>query len=163
MWVRSEYAGELAVLSTWLAGLLPWSVTLFSEGGITAVTIRFLPFRFLYVLGVSLPGERPFLFVWQVPGFVASDGVTLASRAWLVGAAAFLLPFGLSVAYYLREEAVEARLDPVRALGGLLVLVGLVLAAAFALLWRHQAGLNVPVGVPVLLVLGAVLLRTERL
>ena len=27
MWVRSEYAGELAVLSTWVCGLAPWAMT----------------------------------------------------------------------------------------------------------------------------------------
>jgi len=164
MWVRSEYAGELAVLSTWLSTLLPWSVTLFDRAGIVAVYIRFLPGRFLYIFGADLPGEeRPFLFVWEVPGFVATQGETWAAYAALAGALVFLLPLGLSVAYYAREARVEALLDPVRTLGWLLVTSGLVFGAAFALLWRFQGGTTVPVGALFQIALGVVLLKTERI
>jgi uncharacterized protein (TIGR04206 family) len=163
MWVRSEYAGELAVLSTWLCALLPWSVTRFSDAGISAVTIRFLPVRFLYIFGTELPGERPVLFLWQVPGFVGTRGETLAAYAWIAGTLAFLVPLGISVAYYLREGAVESRIDPVRVLGALLVAVGLVFLVPVGLLWYYVGGLTLPVGVLFQLGLGAVLLRTERL
>jgi uncharacterized protein (TIGR04206 family) len=132
MWARSEYAGELAVLSTWLCALLPWSVTLFSPQGLTALTFRFLPLRLLYILGAELPGERPLLFVWQVPGFVATPGETLAATAWLAGSAAFLVPLGLSVVYYLREEGLEARVTPRLAFGLVAASGGLVLATALA-------------------------------
>lgn len=132
MWARSEYAGELAVLSTWLCALLPWSVTLFSPQGLTALTFRFLPLRLLYILGAELPGERPLLFVWQVPGFVATPGETLAATAWLAGSTALLVPLGLSVVYYLREEGLEARVTPRLAFGLVAASGGLVLATALA-------------------------------
>ena len=130
MWARSEYAGELAVLSTWLCALLPWSVTMFSPQGITALTFRFLPLRLLYILGAELPGERPLLFVWQVPGFVATPGETLAATAWLAGSVAFLAPLGLSIAYYLREARLEREFTPRLTFGLVAASAGLVLAAA---------------------------------
>ncbi|MFT4948706.1 MAG: hypothetical protein ACI9CA_000828 [Natronomonas sp.] len=132
MWARSEYAGELAVLSTWLCALLPWSVTLFSPQGLTAFTVRFLPLRLLYIRGAELPGERPVLFVWQVPGFVATPGETLAAVAWLAGSAGFLLPLVLSVGYYLRDDRVERRFTPRLTFGLAAASVGLVIAAALA-------------------------------
>jgi uncharacterized protein (TIGR04206 family) len=132
MWARSEYAGELAVLSTWLCALLPWSVTLFSPQGLTALTFRFLPLRLLYIFGAELPGERPLLFVWQVPGFVATPGETLAAVAWLAGSTAFLVPLGLSVVYYLREDRVERRFTAGLTFGLVAASAGFVLAAALA-------------------------------
>ncbi len=223
MWARSEYAGELAVLSTWLCALLPWSVTLFSPPELTAITLRFVPLRLLSILGAELPGERPVLFVWQVPGFVATPGETLAAVAWLAGSAGFLVPLGLSVGYYLRDDRVERRFtprltfglaaasvglviatalavglsgdllallaaaavtplvaglvdhrrapgagrtrtygDPVRALGLLLLVAGLVLLVPLWQHWQATAGTTVPVGILFQLGFGLVLLRTER-
>jgi uncharacterized protein (TIGR04206 family) len=132
MWARSEYAGELAVLATWLCALLPWSVTLFSPQGLTALTFRFLPLRLLYIFGAELPGERPLLFVWQVPGFVATPGETLAAVAWLAGSAAFLVPLGVSVLYYRRDEDLEARVTARLTFGLVAASAGLVLATALA-------------------------------
>jgi len=132
MWARSEYAGELAVLATWLCALLPWSVTLLNPQGLTALTVRFLPLRLLYIFGAELPGERPLLFVWQVPGFVNRAGETLAAVAWLAGSAAFLVPLGLSVVYYLREEELEARVTARLTFWLVAASAGLVLAAALA-------------------------------
>lgn len=132
MWARSEYAGELAVLSTWLCALLPWSVTLFSPQGLTALTFRFLPLRLLYIFGAELRGERPLLFVWQVPGFVATPGETLAATAWLAGGVAFLVPLGVSVVYYLRDDRLERRFTPRLTFGLVAASAGLILAAALA-------------------------------
>lgn len=163
MWVKAEYAGEVAVLSTWLCGLLPWSVSLLQVQNVTAIWFRFHPGRFLYVFGVVERGGSPWNWVWEVPGFVASRGEALASYAWIGGVAVFLVALALSVAYYLDEERVEAgRVDPVRALGGLLVASGVALLAASGLLFQHQAGTTVPVGTVIQLGLGAVLLRVER-
>lgn len=168
MWVKSEYAGALAVVSTWVCALLPWSVTLFQrelESGatVTAIWIRFLPGRFLYVFGFGFPSDSPYRWVWEVPGFVATRGETLASYVWLAGAAVFAVAFVASLLYYADEERVETwRVDPVRLLGWLLILTGAVLFGAVALLLRFQGGLAVPVGVLFQLGLGAVLLRVER-
>jgi uncharacterized protein (TIGR04206 family) len=162
MWARSEYAGELAVLATWLCALLPWSVTLFSPQGLTALTFRFLPLRLLYIFGTELPGERPLLFVWQVPGFVATPGETLAAQAWMIAVAVFLVPLGFSVVYYLYEGAVEARVDPVRTLGLLLIYSGMVFLIPVAQHWQATAGTTVPVGVLFQFGFGLMLLGTER-
>jgi len=168
MWVKSEYAGALAVFSTWACGLLPWSVTVFreelvSESMVTAIWLRFLPGRFLYIFGFGFSDNFPYLWVWQVPEFVATRGETLASYAWLVGTAIFLVAFLVSLLYYAREDRLEAsRVDPVRVLGVLLVLTGVAFAVAAGLLWRFQSGITVPVGVVFQIGLGVVLLRVER-
>jgi uncharacterized protein (TIGR04206 family) len=167
MWVKSEYAGALAVLSTWACALLPWSVTFFSRelasGTVSAVWIRFLPGRFLYVFGLGFPAESPYRWVWDVPGFVATRGESLASYVWLAGFGVVAAAVAVSLLYYLDEERVESwRFDPVRLLGGLLVAAGTVLLVATGILWWSQGGVVVPVGVLFQLGLGVVLLRVER-
>lgn len=168
MWVKSEYAGALAVFSTWACALLPWSVTFFREelgGGapVTAIWIRFLPGRFLYIFGLGFPSDSPFRWVWEVPEFVATRGETLASYVWLAGVGVFSLAVLFSVLYYANEQWVESGpVDPVRVLGTLLVVAGGVFAVATGLLWRFQGGIILPVGVLFQLGLGGVLLRVER-
>jgi hypothetical protein len=63
-WVRADYAGELAVLSAWLAALLPWSVTYASA----AVP----PFRGSFVLVRS--GLVELGFVWNLPKITVEGG-----------------------------------------------------------------------------------------
>jgi uncharacterized protein (TIGR04206 family) len=168
MWVKAEYAGALAVVSTWVCALLPWSVTfvrrdLDSGGPVTAVWLRFLPGRFLYVFGIGLADDSPYRWVWDVPDFVATRGETLASYVWLAGAVVFALAFVLSLLYYADEKRVESwQVDPVRLLGGTLVATGTVLSLGVTLLWRFQGGVVLPIGTLFQLGLGAVLLRVER-
>lgn len=168
MWVKSEYAGALAVVSTWLCALLPWSVTLFREEldpglEVVGVWLRFLPGRFLYLFGVGFSQQSPYRWVWEVPEFVATRGETVASYVWLVGTAVFAIAVLVSLLYYARESWVERwPVDPVRLLGGLLVLTGMVLATAVVILWRFQGGIVVPVGVLFQLVFGVLLLQVER-
>ena len=161
--LRTKYAGELAVLLTWGSALLPWSVSFASQGGISLVVVRWQPFLVQFIFGAQLPGEAPFqalptALAWE------TGGVAEAYQVWAVGAAVFLLAFALSVAYYAREERVEAALPihPVRALGGLLLATGAVLGAATALLTMRYPGGALPLGVLFLLVFGVVLLRVER-
>jgi len=163
--LRTKYGGELAVLLTWLCAFLPWSVTAGTMPGtsVSVLWIRFLPLRFLYILGADVSGQRPLLPVWEVPGFVGTGGETTAAWLWIAGAVLFLVPLGLSVVYYLDEARVEALpVDPVRLQGALLLLVGLVFTAATAVLWQETPGATLPVGAAFLLVFGAILLRVER-
>lgn len=168
MWVKDEHAGPLAVVSTWVCALLPWSVTVFRrelEPGIEvlAVWIRFLPGRFLYVYGVGVGDESPYRWVWEVPGFVGTRGERLAAYVWLGAAAVFAVAFVVSLLYYADQERVEGwPVDPTRLLGGLLSLTGLMLAGGTVVLWRFQAGTVVPIGVFFHLVLGGILLTAER-
>lgn len=164
-WVRSEYAGELAVLLTWVSTLLPWSVSRARiSADVTFAVVRFPFFLFQFVYGVQLRGaERPFLTVVDAPAFPSESGVVLAYRVWLAGAAAFALAFLYSVAYYLDEERIESGpVDPVRVLGGGLLLSAVVLSASTWLLWQHFPGTSVPVGVLFLYLFGAILLTVER-
>lgn len=162
-WVKSEYAGEFAVLSTWLVTVAPWSVSVFGRDGLTVVALRFLPFRLQYIFGVQAAGERPFLWAWEVAGFQASPGLTLAGRVGFVALLVAMLPFGLSVYYYLEEERVAELLplDPVRLFGGLLALVGVLSLGATWLFVRHFPGTTLPLGAVLAPVLAYLLLTVE--
>lgn len=162
--LRTKYAGELAVLSTWASALLPWSVSFASQGGISLVVVRWQVFLFQFIFGASLPGEAPFQLLSTAIAR-ESGGVEQAYLVWAVGAVPFVVAFLFSIGYYAREERVEERLpvDPVRILGGLLLLSGVVLGAATVLLVQRYPGGAVPVGVLFLVVFGAILLRVERI
>ncbi|WP_018258270.1 DUF7549 family protein [Halomicrobium katesii] len=165
-WVKSEYAPELAVLSTWLVALLPWSgaVLPIEVGGrqVTVVVIRFLYFRLQYIFGISFgEQERPFLWVVEAPAF--NQTLTTASWVWVGAAVLSLVPLALSVAYYVDEDAHEAAMpvDPVRLQGALLALLGVGLAAATLLFWDRQP-VTIPVGTALTLVFGSLLLTVDR-
>lgn len=167
-WVDSEYAGELAVVSAWLAALLPWSVTvrtgtLLGENA-SLVVVRFPVAMFQFLFGPDVQGFDSLVPVWAAPGFTGSQAVTTAYTLWLAGAAFVGLAVAFSGLYYARDELVEARLpvDPVRVMGGLLLPAGLLLLAAAVLLFRAQGGITVPIGAALVPVLGGLLLVVER-
>lgn len=165
MWVRSEYAGELAVLSAWLGAFVPWEVSLVSAiAGGNAVFVRFPFVEVRYALG--LPVERSTLLLDPVSALVFYRGtaVVVGYRAWLVGAVLVAAALFLSVVYYSREERVEAGpVDPVRLMGALLTGAGVSFAvAAYLIATRGLPAIPLPVGAVLLLVLGIVLLRVER-
>lgn len=161
-WVRSEYAGALAVLCTWAAALLPWSVTVFSLGSLTQVIIRFqwVSLRFQYgapeldldhltVLGAFTSG--------------APLGIRQARLAWLAAMAVITALVSFSLAYYFYEDRVERLpVDPVRLTGGTLLVVALAHALSLWLLWEHRSGLTVPVGTLFEFVFAGLLLTVER-
>ena len=167
-WVRSEYAGELAVLSVWLTALLPWSVSYFNETiagrDVTVINIRFLLFQFHYLFGISF-GEQSIddlvQFVHEMPAFVP-DNQQLEAEVWVAGAALFALLLALSVLYYAREEALAARVpvDLVRLFGAGFAVLAVVFTAVVVLLNPHQ--LTVPIGTLFMWVFAVVLLRIER-
>jgi len=161
--LRTKYAGELAVLLTWGSALLPWSVSFASRGGVSLVVVRWQVFLVQFIFGARLPGEAPFQ---TLPTAVArqTGGVAEAYLVWAAGAVVFSVAFALSVAYYAREERVEAALPvhPVRVLGGLLLATGVVLGVATALLAMRYPGGALPLGVLFVLVFGVILLRVER-
>lgn len=163
-WVKAEYAGELAVLSTWLVGLAPWSASIFGQNGFTVVSLRFLPLRLLYIFGADIPNERPLLFAWQVADFQQSFELTIAGHLGFAALALYALPFGLSLYYYFEEERIAAALpvDPVRLFGGLLGLVGAFTMAASLLFVRYFPGTTVPVGALLAVVFAYFLLTVDR-
>ena len=170
MWVRSEYAGELAVLSTWLCSLLPWAVT-YGETEVlaqeTSVWIFwFLPRRFLFLPSIEFEsGSGVPNWLWE---FLTSDiglygGETYAALFWAGGTLLFLAALVFSLLYYFAEDRIEAlRFDPVRVLGTLLLASGALLFVTFVGLFRDHPGVTVPVGVLFQLVFGILLLKTER-
>lgn len=162
-WVKSEYAGPLAVLSTWLVALLPWSVTGFTRGELTLTAIRFPFFRVQYVFGVGLGDQNPFLWTWEIPDFQVAPELTTAGEIAIVGAAVYALALGFSVAYYVAEDRVESLpIDPVRTLAAGIGLASVLFLASTALFVRHHAGVTLPVGSVVALALAYVLLTVDR-
>lgn len=163
VWVRSEYAGEFAVLSAWVAALLPWSVSFVRALGGGVLVVRFPFFEIQYQIGLSL-GEAVGVF-GPLTAFRLQRGTAAAAgyRLWIPGAAVVALALALSVAYYLRETRLEASsVDPVWAMGGLLLGGSLVLGGATVLLFTGYPGLTLPVGVPLTLALAAALLFADR-
>lgn len=163
VWVRSEYAGELAVLSVWANALIPWSVSVASDTGVQLVVVRFQFFLLQYLFGVSLGAqEMPFQTVLAAVEFEAG-AIREAYLIWLASAAVFAVALLLSIAYYVAEERVErAPVDPVRTLGVLLVLTAVGETVAAWGLWNTYPGTLVPVGVVFLYLLGGLLVVVER-
>ncbi|CQR50480.1 DUF7549 family protein [Haloferax massiliensis] len=163
VWVRSEHAGALAVVSTWLCALVPWNVTYTQNlSGVSLLYIRF-PFaeiQFSWGLSTPVVVRSPLASLSVQSG----QTVAVAYQAWVVGAAVLALAVLFSLVYYLRDERVEAGpVDPVRVLGGLLGVVGVVFAAAtYLLATRGLPGVPLPVGVVIALVLAGVLLTVDR-
>lgn len=165
MWVRSEYAGELAVLSTWLCALLPWSVSHATFGELQLFRIHFLVVFLQFVPGVDLgEGLDPFVLVHDAPGFPESATVAMGYRLWLAAAAVFALLLVWSFVYYAFDERLEERspLDPVRVTGGLLLAAALPLTASTYYVAVGVPGITVPVGVVFMYVFGGLLLAVDR-
>jgi uncharacterized protein (TIGR04206 family) len=163
-WVKSEYAGELAVLSTWLVGLAPWAVSVFGQGGLTVIALRFLPVRLLYILGAQLPNEQPLLPAWAVADFQATTELTIAGHLGFAALVVYAVPFVLSIYYYFEEERIAAALpvDPVRLFGGLLGVVGAATMAATLLFVGYFPGTTIPVGSLFALIFAYLLLTVDR-
>jgi hypothetical protein len=163
VWVRSEYAGELAVLSAWIAVLLPWSVSLSRVLGGNLLFVRFPLFEVQYRIGLPVGRAVGVVDPLTAARIQAGTTASVGYRAWLPGAVAFLVALLLSAAYYAREERVEAApVDAVRLMGVLLLAGSLVLGVATLALVDGLPGLTLPVGGPLTLALAVVLLVADR-
>jgi uncharacterized protein (TIGR04206 family) len=164
VWVRSEYAGELAVLSTWLSVFIPWNITLSSVSGGSVLFVRFPFVQVRYAYGVPFAQGTLVMDPLSAISFQSGNSIAVAYQAWAVGAGVFALAVGFSVAYYVAETRVEALpVDPVRIAGALLGLTGVVLVGAtYLLVIRGFPGIPIPVGVLFLLLFSAVLLTIDR-
>lgn len=173
VWVKSEYAEELAVLMTWLSLLVPWSVSYGSFAvtemrDLTLVIIRFPFVAVRYQFGVSfLSGttvDTPVGFRQEV----VNSGGSVTSQLpgfdlWLVGVAILCVAFVVSLLLYFEVEALESfPVDPVRLQGALLLALGVVLLGSSYVLFTTQTALFVPFGVFIHVVFGAMLLRVDR-
>lgn len=167
VWVRSEYAPELAVLLAWLAALIPWNVTFSELSGVGSVAfVRFPLFQIRYTFGISFTRAVTVMNPYSAFRFQQRGGATLADAyaVWIAGAAAVVLALLLSAALYAAEPRVTAALGaPVLGMGALLLLAGVAHAAATVLLYtRGPPGLPIPVGVVFQVAFGAVLIAAER-
>jgi hypothetical protein len=165
MWVRSEYAGELAVLSTWLAALIPWNVTYAPDvAGGSLLFVRFPLFQVRYSFGV--PVGRAIVVSDPLSALALQRGQSIepAYRLWVAAAAVVALALTVAALYYRRESWVESwPVDPVRLLGTLLLAAGGLLAVAtYHLVGGGFPGIPVPLGVVFLFVFGALLVGAER-
>ncbi len=161
--VDPAYRNEFAVLATWLSALLPWSVWWFS-GSLGVIEVRFPLVVARFVTDAPDAIRTPYFFMDLNARAAGAGASELGYAAALAGAACFAVALLGSVVLAVREEAVEARLprSPASILGGLLVLSGVVFAAATYQLWTAQRGLTVPLGVGFQLGFGLILLLGEQ-
>lgn len=166
-WVRSEYAGELAVVSAWLAALVPWNVAYGAVPGTngSALFFRFPFVQIRYIFGIPYADQQVIEHPIGALGWV-SGAPEILYYLWIAGAAFILAAVLLSFAMYAAEETVEERspVHPVRAMGGFLVVAALFLTAATVAVVTHGdfgGGLPIPLGLAVLYMLAGVLLRAE--
>jgi hypothetical protein len=165
VWVRSEYAGELAVVSAWLSALIPWNVTYSPDiAGGNLLFVRFPLFQIRYNYGVPFGRALRVTDPLSATMFQQGESIALAYAVWTIGAVLVGATVVYAAAYYGAEGVVDSwPLDPVRVIGGLLAGAAVVLAAAtYLLVTRGFPGVPVPVGVVFLVVFGTVLLRVER-
>lgn len=164
VWVRSEYAGELAVVAAWLSAFLPWNITYSTLAGVGSVLfVRFPFFQVRYVSGLSISKAVAVTTPLGALAYQEGQSIAVAYTAWAVGAAVVGAAVALSLGLYLYEARVEATIDAVRVMGVLLSLAGVVLTVATWLLWtRGFPGLPIPVGVVLLYLFGGVLLLARR-
>lgn len=190
-WVKAEYAGELAVVSAWIAALVPWSLTFDpnAPAGSYMFMVRFpvlevqirLPLVVTgngevigsaeAVLADNFPGTE---LGWSVfatdpvsaATFYDQQALVLGSVAWAAGAVVVLVAVALSVWLYFDEAGARERLpvDEVRTMGALLAVAVVLfgLATVGYVIGSDLVGLPVPLGVVVVGALAAALLRVER-
>ncbi|WP_435067075.1 DUF7549 family protein [Haloplanus sp. C73] len=164
MWVRSEYAGELAVLLTWLSAFIPWNVSFASQSGASLLFVRFPLVQVRYVFGIPVARGVAVSDPLSAIAFQSGQSIELAYQVWAGGSAVFAVALLVSALYYWNEAWAESwPVDPVRLLGVLLGATGVVFAGAtYLLLSRGFGGLPIPLGVVFLLLFGGVLLTVER-
>ena len=170
VWVRSEYAGELAVAFAWLAALLPWTVSYSTLPGLGSVLFVRFPFvQVRYAFGIPVADGVSVRTPLDALALQSGQSVAVAYSAWVGGAAAIGAALLLSVLLYRDEAGVEARIESlvgisaVRVVGGLLALAAVVFSVATWLLWtRGLPGIQLPVGVVLLYVFGGTLLVVRR-
>lgn len=166
VWVRSEYVGELAVVSAWLAAFIPWNVTYASIPGYgNALFLRYPFLEVQYLIGWTI-GDRAFFLrpIGRAIGVQAGEVVYGAYLAWALGSALIAIAVVVSILYYLEEDRLEAGpVDPARLIGAALLAAGIVLAATnYLLVTRGVPGIPIPIGTVLLVGLGGTLLLAER-
>jgi hypothetical protein len=174
VWVKSEYAEELAVLLTWLSALVPWSISYGSFAvteaqDLTLVILRFPFVGIRYQLGVQILGGTSVLTPLEFRSEVQNAGGSALAQVpgydlWLVGLAILAVAVAISLLMYFEvERALDAiPVDPVRLLGALLLAVAVALLGATVVLFTSQAALFVPFGVFLQFAFGVILLRADR-
>jgi uncharacterized protein (TIGR04206 family) len=163
VWVRSEYAPELAVAFAWLSAFIPWTVSYATLPDLGSVAfVRFPLFQVRYAFGIPFAEAVKVdsaLAAWQ---FQAGQSIEAAYAAWLAGAAVLLATLALSAAMYVDLDRV-APYRPVAVMGWLLGVAGGVFAVAtYLLATRGFPSMVVPVGVVFLFAFALVLLTADR-
>ena len=190
-WLNEEYADEFAVLTTWLAALLPWSISWGSDPATQSLLVFFrLPivdFQLRFPTEVTVDGQViettiPQRLAEQYGGIDlvanahvvfppsrlgAVDGThSWAYLAWSVATVVFLIAFVLSLAMYWREDAVQARLPVEYATltAGLFGVLAVLLGVATIGLFQAGGayGTPIPIGVVLLGAFAVLLWRAER-
>jgi len=178
VWVKSELAEELAVVAAWLSALIPWSVSvalgsIAGSGTLIQLNFPFFLVRFLY--NIELPGDNVLVLspVSAIDYYGAAPG-PVPFQIWTVAAGVLVLAVVLSLGMYVFEERFQAaRFDPVRVMGGLLLVSAILLSVSSFLLKFSGLpidaissstfpGVLLPIGVVFQYLFAYTLLRVER-
>lgn len=189
-WVRSEYAGELAVLSAWIAMVLPWNVVYGAsvptrpiESNLSTVRFSIVELQFRAPGEINIDGEQVLratesfdmlfsgvhlawdLYLTTPPMALAhhEGDLFLASLAWSGGALALVAAFTVSLGLYVREASFEAAspVDPVRLIGLLLGVATVATGLATVFYYFARDVAGFPIPVGVL-VMGALSIALLR-
>jgi hypothetical protein len=166
LWVNPEYAREFAVLSAWLSALLPWSLTYASREGATLFQMRFPFVMVQYVSGVPLVEAFQLSVANRAADVQRSvnPGLGTAYDVWFVGSLLLALAVLLSLLLYAELDLLDrhGEMAPVRAMGALLLLAGLVMTVSDYYLWHNAPGTQIPVFTAFYYVFAVALLSIEE-
>ncbi|WP_435097214.1 DUF7549 family protein [Halarchaeum sp. P4] len=166
-WTAPEYENPLAVLFVWVSALLPWEVAYATLSGpnVSVLFVRWPLFHLRRVTDLTSAGGSSTMVATSLGAYQYQGTTTMATGylVWTVVSVVFLALLAFSVAFYLREEAVTARVRrPARLVGATLLLTGIgYLVAAAAIYKTGFGGLHVPLGALFQLAFGAVLLTND--
>jgi len=165
-WVEKEYAGELAVVFAWLTLFLPWNITY--VGGIFGGSVLYVRFPFVqlqYWWGTGSPMLDGASFAHVGTALTAQSGQAVYPGyvLWSLSAVVIATAGIFATVYYLREAQLQTSpVNPVTLIGVLLLTatIGLTFATIY-MQYRGLGGIPLPIGLILLAVFSAILLRTQ--
>ncbi|MFB6148713.1 MAG: hypothetical protein ABEJ48_03520 [Halobacteriales archaeon] len=166
MWVRSDAAPALAVVSAWFAALLPWNIEFVEVGPDQPVLfLRWPLWQVRYAWNVPFARGIKLDTVLSALQFQSGTSIAQAYTVWLGGAIVVLVAIGLSVGWFADEDAIydlPIPWHPVRLMGGLLAVATALFVLSTVLLYtRGFGGIPIPIGLLVTAILATVLLVAD--
>lgn len=159
----AERAPEIAGFAAVVSVLVPWSVSLSATGFSESVALRFVFGSLELAFGARSGDVTPSVLSVTELGSRYSGDLARVATFWLVAAAlaAVAVVFALAL-FAAGERLAVGPFDPVRAMGGLCLLIALSLSGATWLLYQHTPQTPIPVGLLALYLFAAGLFTVDR-